>query len=171
MLDGRLAPGEWDDAGQQRIFIDGIQVRVLYKHDTANLFVAFDGLEQGDFALFPELVLDTGFDSNLDWNENDFWFHVSTNFCQGIGPGALWQRCGPADGWAATDFSQNLSSIEMQIPYRTIGLAAGQEQVIAIGWAVMRLTPGDEELRAFWPETAVFEQPGTWAKGTAVGGW
>lgn len=171
-LDGRFTPGEWNDAASQTIVVDGaINVQVQFKHDDANLYIAFDGLDQGEAALFPELLLDAGFDSSLAWNADDFWFHVSTNLCQGSGPDALWQQCGVPAGWQATDFSQSLSTIEMQIPYDRVGLRPGTNQPIAIGWAVMQLTPDDEEARTFWPETAVFNQPATWAVGTAVGGW
>jgi hypothetical protein len=171
-MDGRFTPGEWDDASSQTILTsDGVNVSIYSKHDDANLYVAFDGLDQGETALFPELFLDTGFDSNLTWNEDDFWFHVSTNLCQGSGPDARWQQCGPANGWQATDFSQSLSTIEMQIPYGLIELQSGTNQPVAIGWAVMQLSTDDEETRTFWPATAVFDQPATWAKGTAVGGW
>ena len=120
---------------------------------------------------FPELLLDAGFNSNLAWNEDDFWFHVSTNACWGSGPDARWQQCGPPDGWQTTDFSQSQTTIEMQIPYARLGWPAGINQPIAIGWAVMQLAPDGGEVRAFWPETAVFDQPATWAQGTAVGGW
>jgi hypothetical protein len=171
-LDGRFTDGEWDDAGQQTIQTGaGVQVQAFYKHDAANLYVAFDGLDQGSTALFPELLLDTGFDSQSAWNEDDYWFHVSTNLCQGSGAAALWQQCGAPNGWLATDFSQSLSIIEMQIPYATVNLRPGTDQPIALGWAVMQLTTADEEVRAFWPSTAVLAQPATWAKGTAVGGW
>lgn len=171
-LDGRFTPGEWADAAKQTITTgSGINVQVYTKHDAANLYIAFDGLDQGETALFPELLLDTGFDSNLTWNEDDFWFHVSTNLCRGSGPDALWQQCGTADGWQATDFSQSLATIEMQIPYDLVGLRPGTNQPIAIGWTVMQLSSSDEAVRAFWPETAVFDQPATWAKGTAVDGW
>ena len=171
-LDGRFTPGEWNDAASQTIPVgSGINVQIHFKHDEANLYIVFDGLNQGETALFPELLLDTGFDSNLTWDEDDFWFHVSTNLCQGSGPNARWQQCGAPDGWRATDFSQSLSTIEMQIPYDWAGVRPGTNQPIAIGWAVMQLSTTDEEMRAFWPETAVFDQPATWARGTAVGGW
>lgn len=171
-LDGRFTPGEWDDAASQTIVVsDQVNVSVHFKHDAANLFVAFDGLDQGETALFPELLLDAGYDSNLSWNADDFWFHVSTSSCQGSGPGAQWQQCGPADGWRTTDFSQSLATIEMQIPYALLGLQSGSDQPVAISWAVMQLTPDDEERRTFWPATAVFDRPVTWAKGTAVAGW
>ncbi len=171
-MDGRFTAGEWDDAASQTIAVnDGVNVSIYTKHDAANLYVAFAGLDQGETALFPELLLDTGFDSNLTWNEDDFWFHISTNLCQGSGPDARWQQCGLPDGWQATDFSQSLSTIEMQIPYGLIGLQSGTNQPIAISWAILQLSSSDEEIRTFWPETAVFDQPATWAKGTAVGGW
>lgn len=171
-LDGRFTPGEWDDAASQTLTIgSGTAVQIHYKHDAAHLYVAFSGLDQGETALFPELLLDAGHDSNLAWNADDFWFHVSTNLCQGRGPEARWQQCGTPDGWQATNFSQSLSTIEMQIPYTLLGLPTGTDQPIAIGWAVMQLTAADEEVRTFWPATAVFDQPATWAKGTAVGGW
>lgn len=171
-LDGRITLDEWTDAASQTIPIgSGMNVQIHYKHDNANLYIVFDGLDQGETALFPELVLDTGFDSNLTWNADDFWFHVSTNVCQGSGPAARWQQCGTAVGWQTTDFSQSLSTIEMQIPYESIGLQPGTNQPIAIGWAVMQLNTHDEAVSVFWPETAVFDQPATWARGTAVGGW
>jgi hypothetical protein len=171
-LDGRFTPGEWDDAASQMIVVsDQVKVPVYFKHDAANLFVAFDGLDQGETALFPELLLDAGYDSNLSWNADDSWFHVSTSPCQGSGPDALWQQCGAASGWQTTDFSQSLAMIEMQIPYALLGLQPGSDQPIAISWAVMQLTPDDEEVRTFWPATAVFDQPATWARGTAVVGW
>ena len=171
-LDGRFTPDEWADAASQTIPIgSGMNVQIHYKHDNSNLYIVFDGLNQGETALFPELLLDTGFDSNLTWNEDDFWFHVSTNLCQGSGPAARWQQCGTAVGWQATNFSQSLSTIEMQIPYELIGLQSGTNQPIAISWAVLQLSSSDEEMRTFWPETAVFDQPATWARGTAVGGW
>jgi hypothetical protein len=171
-LDGRFTPGEWDAAARQTITVNGgVKVKIYAQHDAANLYVAFDGLNQGETALFPELLLDTGFDSNPAWDDDDFWFHVSTNLCQGRGPEALWQQCGTPDGWQTTDFSQSLATIEMQIPYASIGLQPGTDQPIGISWAVMQLSTGDEEVRAFWPATAVIDQPATWAKGTAVGGW
>jgi hypothetical protein len=171
-LDGRLATGEWADAANQRLEIDGIgTIWVSYKHDDAHLYFVFNGLNQGGIALFPELLVDAGYDSNLTWNENDHWFHVSTSHCQGTGHDAIWQHCGLADGWAATDFSQSDTVIEMRIPYELIGLRAGQVQAIGIGWNVMMITPDDKEVRIFWPETAVLDQPVTWAKATAVGGW
>jgi hypothetical protein len=170
-LDGRIAPNEWSDGGKQTIFIGDMAVPVYFKHDAANLYAAFAGLDQGEAALFPELIVDTGFDSNLAWNDNDFWFHVSTNACQGVGPAALWQQCGPADGWLATDFLLSTAVIEMQIPYEMLGIQPGTEQVIGISWGVMALTAADQEVRVFWPETAVIDQPATWARGTAVGGW
>lgn len=171
-LDGRFTADEWQDAASQTITVsEGVNVHIHVKHDAANLYVAFEGLDQGEIVLFPELLLDTGYDSNVRWNEDDFWFHVSTNLCQGSGQNALWQQCGRPDNWQATDFSQSLSTIEFQIPYERVGLKTGTDQPIAIGWAVMQLTAADEEARAFWPETAVFEQPATWAEGTAVGGW
>jgi hypothetical protein len=171
-LDGRFIPGEWDDAASQTIAVsEGVSVSIYYKHDDANLYVAYTGLDQGETALFPELLLDAGFDSNLTWNGDDFWFHVSTNLCQGRGPEARWQQCGASEGWQATDFRQSPSTIEMQVPYALVKLPAGTDHHIAISWAVMQVTAADEEARAFWPATAVFDQPATWAKGTAVGGW
>ncbi len=171
-INGRFTPEEWADAASQTIPVgSAINVQIYFKHDQANLYIVFDGLDQGEAALFPELLLDTGFDSNLTWDENDFWFHVSTSRCQGSGPDARWQQCGTADGWQATDFSQSLSTIEMRIPYDLVELRPGTNQPIAISWAVMQLSSSDEEMRTFWPETAVFDQPATWAKGTAVDGW
>ncbi|MCB9421545.1 MAG: hypothetical protein H6667_17200 [Ardenticatenaceae bacterium] len=171
-LDGRFSSGEWDNAAHQTITVsENVKIKVYVQRDATNLYAAFDGLNQGKTALFPELLLDTGFDSNLTWNENDFWFHVSTNVCQGRGPEALWQQCGAPDGWQATDFSQSLSTIEMKIPYELVGVQPGTDQPIAMSWAVMQLSASDEEEREFWPATAVFDQPATWAKGTAVGGW
>lgn len=172
VLDGRFTPGEWDDAASQMITVsDDVAIQVYFQHDAANLYVTFTGLDQGETAVFPELILDAGYDSNLSWNENDFWFHVSTNVCWGRGPEAIWQQCGPPNGWQTTDFSQSLATIEMQIPYARLGLAAGSDQPIAIAWAVMQLSPDDKEVRMFWPATAVFDQPATWARGTAVAGW
>lgn len=165
-LDGRFSPDEWADAASQTIVVaEAINVQTYSKHDAANLYVAFTGLDQGEMALFPELLLDTGYDSNTTWNEDDYWFHVSTNLCQGSGPEALWQQCGAVNGWRATSFAQNAATIEFQIPYERIGWQARTDQPIAISWAVMVLTAADEESRSFWPETAVFDQPATWAKG------
>ncbi|MEJ2747182.1 MAG: hypothetical protein P8183_04600 [Anaerolineae bacterium] len=133
-LDGRFTPGEWDDAARQTITVNNnVKVKIYAQHDDATLYVAFDGLNQGEEA--------------------------------------LWQQCGTPDGWQTTDFSQSLATIEMQIPYASIGLQPGTDQPIGISWAVMQLSTGDEEVRAFWPATAVIDQPATWAKGTAVGGW
>jgi hypothetical protein len=165
-LDGRFSEDEWADATSQTIVVnETVKVQTYIKHDAANLYVAFTGLDQGEMALFPELLLDTGFDSNTTWDEDDYWFHVSTNLCQGSGPEALWQQCGAAAGWRATSFAQSTTTIEFQIPYERIGLQAGTNQPVAVGWAVMMLTAAGEEVRYFWPETAVFDRPATWAKG------
>ena len=75
-------------------------IEISLQHDGETLFVTFSGLEAGNLALFPELIIDPQNDSAQEIGADDRWFHQSTASCMGQGAGFLWQSCGEPEDWS-----------------------------------------------------------------------
>jgi hypothetical protein len=91
-VDGVLTRGEWDDAVALEIPVaqDWV-VRVLVKHDGANLDLAFTHLRHGTEERYPEVLLDPALADGETWRAGQLWLHSSA------GPGRSWgRRRGPA---------------------------------------------------------------------------
>lgn len=171
-LDGIMTPGEWDGAGQVWLqFESDLRVPVYVLRAGGQLFVAFDQLDQGEAALFPEIYIDAANNRADAWDQDDWWFHLSTRQCQGRGLGAIWAQCGGEQAWQTTDFVTSGSTIEMAIPYTTLALPGPDQSGIGIAFALMRLEPDDSVSRRFWPARSSISQPSTWGAGVIEGGW
>jgi hypothetical protein len=59
VIDGVFSPGEWSDANSIQIGIEqGWTVRVSYKRNDSDLYVAFSNLINNGRRIYPEILLD-----------------------------------------------------------------------------------------------------------------
>ncbi len=169
VVDGSLAPGEWNDASSMDMEIEsGWTVRISFKHDAANLYFVFQGLIWGKEMRFPELLIDPQSMRSDTWQKGQWWLHSSFNLCEGNGEYNLYERNGVFQcakekmGWSANHFPLDRAGImEMRISFARLGIAP--EKGAKFGFA-MDLTDTQKNW-TFWPAKAELTHPNTW--GTA----
>jgi hypothetical protein len=169
-VDGRAAPGEWDDAGEVKVEVaPGWTSTVRYKHDGTNLLVAFANLgsKAGDAFVYPEVVLDAKNDGGLVWGPDDWWFHASWADCWSHGSYNDYESCRseekpPFEANNYVDQRVAPEWIELQIPLSTVQLTPSSS--FRLGFV---LTDTRREYM-LWPARAQLGIPASWADARAV---
>jgi hypothetical protein len=170
VIDGVLAPGEWDSARSLELAVrSGWKVRVWFQHDGRKIYFAFRGLEQGREMRFPELLFDSHTTRTAGWTPGDFWLHSSFNLCEGEGEYNVYERAGAfqcskdKSGWSANHFPLHAGGVmEIEVSFRKLGIEPTRGT--RVGFA-FDLTDTQKNW-TFWPEKAQLEHPATW--GTIV---
>ncbi len=116
---------EWDDAATVEIPVNpDSTIRVLCKHDTSSLYVAFVNLHQRDQRLFPEVLVNSRDLKESSWGSGQWWLHASHNLFEGNGAFNVYQRNGvfqcshTKEGWTANNPpSQDGGEVEFQISF------------------------------------------------------
>lgn len=166
-IDGALADGEWSDAGRLIMQLeDGREIPILYKHDGANFYFAFEKLGEDKQALFPELLIDPSNKKSSGWQSGQWWLHASFNDCEGNGAFNVYRVNGKFDcskekpGWWSNNYPLSPSqTIEIKVSFEKLGFDPAKKK---LGFA-LDLT-NTQNLWAFWPQTAKLEQPRTWGE-------
>ncbi|MHB8093284.1 MAG: carboxypeptidase regulatory-like domain-containing protein [Syntrophales bacterium] len=160
-IDGILASGEWDDAKTAEITVEeGWVVKVLYKNDVDNLYVAFTNLKPQSGELYPEIRLDVNNDKSSSWKSDDWWFHTSYNNCEMRGGYNIWSTCERAKlGWSGNIFPLTTpGTVEIRIEYEKLGLVSGEARDIGVAFDVT-----DTRTKwKFWPSSVSTSNPSTW---------
>lgn len=175
-VDGKLAPGEWDDAGRMELTVtDTWKITVRYKHDGANLLFAFEPVQQtpGNSApmRYPEVLIDTGNKKTAAWEPGQWWFHTSFNDVEANGEYNLYRRDGKPlfsklrDGWDGSNWPlPEPYVVEMTISFAKVGVKTDGNR--RIGFA-FHLTDTQTQ-SSYWPVSAKIGSPATWGEAVIV---
>lgn len=167
-VDGKFAPGEWSDAASMSMEVaPGWRVRVLFKHDAANLYFAFIHLTHGNEMRFPELLFDPREQRSDSWQSGQWWLHSSFNLCEGNGAYDVYNRNGvfqcakTKEGWSANHFPLAPGGrMEIQVSRAKLGLESGKGS--RFGFSI-DLTDTQKNWM-FWPVHAQLAHPSTWGE-------
>ncbi len=168
MIDGIISHQEWQDADS--LFLGtSIQTKVMYKHDSLNLLVAYVGHLESSSRI-PELIIDINNDKSATWSSDDWWFHVSAQDCDYQGVYANYDSCAYVrPTWTAVenmDFGVPQppfnDTVEIEIPFSTLHLTLSETDTIGISFLVTNLF----STWTHWPVSANRNNPSTW--GSAV---
>jgi len=171
-VDGKLSPGEWDDAQKIELPISaGWRITVRYKHDGANLLFAFDPLMPGAGSegpvRFPELLLDPENKKSETWQAGQWWLHASATDCEGNGEFNVYRRDGKflgakeKPGWVANNWPlETPPVIEISVSFAKLGVKPSA--TTRIGFA-LDLTD-TQHFWTYWPASAKIERPATWGE-------
>lgn len=167
IIDGNIAPGEWSDAGTLLMQLeDGREIPVLYKHDGANIYFAFQKLGSDKQAVFPELLFDPANQKGSGWQRGQLWLHASFKDCEGNGAYNVYRVDGKSNcskekpGWWSNNFPlDQAQTLEMKVSFAKLSLGPEQKR---LGFA-LDLT-NTRDLWVFWPQTAKLESPRTWGE-------
>ncbi|NLZ15039.1 MAG: hypothetical protein GXY29_12760 [Thermotogaceae bacterium] len=163
--DGKMDLMEWEDALQLEIVVPGRKnVNVFVKHDGNCLCLCFQLFNPSvRSVLFPEVLIDPGYNRSAIWMTDDWWLHVSGSDCESIGKLNDYNDCALIqEDWIAepnypTGAAGNVELIEMMIPFSKIGLTIGAP----FGFSLF--VTNTVNLWKGWPETAKEEMPSSWA--------
>lgn len=163
-VDGQLGQMEWADADTLYIESGANDVKVLYKHDSTQLMVAYYGPLESANISFPEIMIDSENDKSDSWAMDDWWFHVSATDCENQGAPEDYSNCeGTRPNWTARPNMQPggtaTDTIEIAIPFSTLGSELQTGDTIGLSFQLANLRTG----RKFWPQTASLNNPSTWA--------
>ncbi|MCX6834744.1 MAG: SBBP repeat-containing protein [candidate division Zixibacteria bacterium] len=165
-IDGVMHPGEWTDAETVTLGIDGVtDVTVFVKHDGASLLVAYSYSYVGQAGLcLPEIFVDTDNNKNADWQNDDWWFHVSASDCEAQGTYGVYTDCSivqpnwqAVPNFAMTPNPPPLGTFEISIPFSKLGVGVGS--ALGIAFRVEWVSPS---MFGYWPATATPDSPATW---------
>lgn len=168
-IDGTFAPNEWDDADSVHIDIIGNtkRVKVLFKHDSVHLHVAFLRNLESVNARYPEIMIDVNNAKSALWQADDWWFHVSATDCEYKGHHSNYDSCAIVrPNWtAAGNFAMGppvTDTVEIQIPFQTIGLVPLLQSTFGLSFEVTNTFSAWDH----WPRSAQLNLPYTWANAT-----
>lgn len=163
VADGIISQNEWDDANAIQIASAGNKtVRVLFKHNGNALMFAFlDNLGSANFR-FPELLLDINNDKSQQWQNDDWWFHVSATNCFHRGAPNIYDNCEDEQpDWEANNFSVELpDTVEIKIPFSLVEMDSNVKY-IGMAFDVTNTFNAWE----YFPSNADSLNPSTWATG------
>jgi hypothetical protein len=167
-IDGKTVAHEWSDAASMFIQVaPGWRVRVLFKHDAANLYFAFTHLMRGKEMRFPELLLDPSEQRSDSWRPGEWWLHSSFNLCEANGAYNVYGRdsvfqCAKTKAeWSANHFPLAPNEdMEIQISFAKVGLKFRKGS--RFGFAI-DLTDTQKNW-VFWPTHAQLAHPNTWGE-------
>lgn len=144
-------------------FVDS---KIYIKHDGENLLVAFvfSGIPDSTLVI-PEIFIDSKCDQSENWQEDDFWFHVSAQDCYAVGKREDYSNCRPdylvwraSPNYPLGENYEVFDAIECSVPFALIGIEPGQK----IGLCPS-LSIHPQNKRFNWPITAHEDKPSSWA--------
>lgn len=165
VIDGIKSPGEWITDSIQIDYANG-GTTVYVQHDSSNLYICYIGnLESA--SRFPEVNLDINYDQSTNWQNDDWWFHVSATDCYFQGNFAVYSNCqSDHPDWEAhpnmtsSPTDPPVDTIEIRIPFSTINLSLVTD---TFGLLLNASNP----IQFYgWPISAQQSTPSTWGKAT-----
>jgi len=164
-INGVLEEGEWEDALLVTVQSAGRTIDYRLKHDNEALLIAVDLKNTSSTAVrFPEILLDCDHDKSLQWQPDDWWFHVSATDCEYKGNHSIYDNCeiDHPDWDAVPNFGTApgavpIDTIEFMIPLVKLGLQVKDTFGIALD---VTNTANSWE---FWPLGAMLNSPASWA--------
>jgi len=166
-IDGNFNGLEWRDADEVSISIQGgnNEIDVLFMRDSLNLCFAFLGHLQSSFVRFPEILIDVNNDQTDNWDDNDWWFHVSATDCEFRGTYGKYDSCMEVRNiWTGIPNmvmgGPQVDTIEISIPLELLSLS--QNDTFGIAFVVTNTAT----IWELWPAGADIHTPSGWA--TAV---
>lgn len=169
VINGILGTDEWEGALPVKIYTPGRIIHALLLNDGEALLMAIDlqNTAPGVPVRFPEIMIDAHNDKTVDWQPDDWWFHVSATDCYFQGNHSNYSRCEEdhPDWDAVPNFSISPSAppvdtIEIRIPFVTIGITGDDTIGICLD------ATNTSDAWEFWPLGASSDHPNTW--GTLV---
>lgn len=162
IIDGVIAADEWADATEVNIIGKvNLQVSVLVKYDTENLFIAFSNLtDSNNIRRNTEILLHTN-PENATWDENAYWFHASYSNCAAIGEYYNWEDCtmNPPDWKANTfPFKNDNDNIEFKISFKKLQITPSANATLRIAFKLS----DPLEQHQYWPSGAEISNPSSW---------
>jgi len=167
-FDGIIGSDEWLDAVEMTFpNQNNIGAKVFMKHHNDNLLIAYTFSERTDsIYVFPEIFIDTQLDKSSNWEEDDFWFHVSAQDCYSVGKREDYSKCRTDDQiWKAIpnypfgDEFVILNEFEISIPFDLLKIEPAGNIGICLSIAIY---PGD--IRINYPEGSHEDIPETWTE-------
>ncbi len=173
-VDGKAAPGEWQDAQTVDIAVrSDWHIPVRIKHDDKNIYFLFDRVASGEQRLFPEIVIDPQNRKGEQWEKGQWWLHVSYNLCEGDGAPNVYRKAGifqcahKKSGWEANNPPRkDTRDIEIRVSFSKLKMSPTSAQHFGLALAVTDATGDPNQKWFFWPSTADVFKPNTW--GVAV---
>jgi len=175
VIDGEVTGGEWDDGVEVDIIInEEWTVPVRLKNDGMNLYVLFANVSGPNdenrvnvtnlTTTFPELFVDISPNDTDDWDNSNYWFHMSFQDCFSIGFYGTPNNCqGSHPGWAATNWplGETGDHTEMQIEFSRLNLIENQAQSVRL-MATMTSSLQGNFIYYNWPHDGQAHLPDTW---------
>ncbi len=166
-IDGEMNSIEWDDSDSLDINFSNNtkKVRVYYKHDGYNLLACYKGDLESANVRFPEILLDIEFDRSNIFQQDDWWFHVSTTDCEYKGRYGHYVNCElERPNWEAVNniiIGEPITDlVEISIPFSTINLNINTVDTIGISFLITNTANAFHH----WPNGAHRLYPLTWGK-------
>jgi hypothetical protein len=168
--DGKISPGEWEDANSVEIRIrkDWL-VRVGAKHDFKNIYFVFEGVKHGEEHLFPEILIDPQNRKTTTWENGQWWLHVSNNLCEGNGQPNMYEKSGvfqcshTKDGWGGNNPPEKQTDVvEIRVAFAKLGIIPVSGKPLGIGFDVTDATGNEKQRWYLWPAKAHLMSPRSW---------
>jgi len=169
VIDGDFSNTEWQDADTLTIQFSGNTVTVYYMHDSVNMHIAYVNNLQS-VSRMPEVMFDVNNSKSGVWEADDWWFHVSATDCEYQGQHGNYDSCmAVRPNWTAEPNMASgppsppyVDTIEVQIPFATIGYDINSGDTIGLSFEVTNLFSAWNH----WPTSATLNDPSSW--GSAV---
>lgn len=166
ILDGIISSYEWSDADSIEIEApDSEPIKVYFKYDEDSNFLAafvLNNIAVNQYKI-PEILFDTYNDKSISWQNDDWWFHISAQDCEANGIYDVYNDCSivQSDWYGVPNFgfgyAPPIDFIELQIPFDKLDIAIGDTIGFAFNFWI------SDDLRLYWPESALIGDPSTWA--------
>ena len=165
-IDGVISSEEWSDALNVTIETSGDMGSEVYvKHDGTSLYIAFIGAFSSSF-LFPEIMIDPDNSKSSQWEEEDWWFHVSATDCESRGEPDNYDDCEvEQEDWKGIPNASPVmipEAIEISIPFSKVGIGATLPDTVGMGFDLSNTAT----IWHYWPDGASRHTPSTW--GTVI---
>lgn len=163
-VDGKFATGEWDDAGDILLNLKaGPSIKIYYKHDAKNLYLAYcSNLLSTNNVRCPEVLLDINNDKSSAWLGDDWWFHVSATDCYSKGKYGDYTTCKAVQpDWEANNMTDPgfSDTVEVIIPFATMGV----EPAGTVDIGICFVGTDTQVEWEYWPAGANKSNPSGWA--------
>lgn len=170
--DGIEEQGEWTDAAATEIQVasDWI-VRVRFKYDSENLYLAFEPVEHNGKRLFPEILIDPHDRQSVGWRKGQWWLHISNNLCEGNGEANVYERGGVfqcarrKEGWTGNNPpTPETQLIEVRVSFQKLVIQPKPGVRFGLAFDMTDATGDQKQKWFFWPSTAKLDSPKTWGR-------
>jgi hypothetical protein len=169
-IDGKITKGEWCDA---KIYLlqdhEYFSSKFFLKHDSENLLIAYiieynDSINNDTIFTMPEIFIDSKNDDGNEWQNDDFWFHVSAQDCYYQGEKDNYDNCRPdylvwraSPNYPFGNSNERIPVFEVSIPFDLIQVHIND----TIGICVSLMVYPDEKA-LYFPENTKAEIPASW---------